>query len=159
LKDLVFDHAKINEIMSKKLVANDKTLESIHPTMGGLSSVIKNQLSFNKMLKTQLAHLAVIVPSAKTRKISGQAKPSLENVNTMTTRGDKSTRDPPYPTQAAKGKSAAILPSTLVRRPPLVRHLPDHPSKPDPPLLDHPSKPDPPLPPSSATLVPRPTPP
>lgn len=29
---------------------------------GGLSSVIKNQLSFNKILKTQLAHLAVIVP-------------------------------------------------------------------------------------------------
>lgn len=28
----------------------------------GLSSVIKNQLSFNKILKTQLAHLAVIVP-------------------------------------------------------------------------------------------------
>lgn len=37
----------------------------------GLSSVIKNQLSFNKILKTQLAHLAVIVPSTETRKISG----------------------------------------------------------------------------------------
>lgn len=44
---------------------------SIHPKMGGLSSVIKNQLSFNKMLKTQLAHLAVIVPSTETGKISG----------------------------------------------------------------------------------------
>lgn len=54
--------------------------------MGGLSTAIKNQLSFNKMLETQIAQLAVVVPSAKTGKILGQPKPSLENVNVVTTR-------------------------------------------------------------------------
>jgi len=42
--------------------------------MDGFSTAIKNQLSFNKMLKTQLAQLATAVPSA------------MENVNVVTTR-------------------------------------------------------------------------
>jgi hypothetical protein len=55
LKDLVLGQAKINKSLNKKLAANDKTLESISIKIETLSSALKNQLSFNKMIETQLA--------------------------------------------------------------------------------------------------------
>jgi hypothetical protein len=73
LRDLVLGQAKVNKSLQKKLVANDKSLETIQAKMDGISSTIKNQLSFNKMLETQLAQLAAAVPS--TGKILGNPKP------------------------------------------------------------------------------------
>ena len=55
LRDLVFGQAKINESLNKKLAANDKILENINAKVETLSSTLKNQLSFNKMIETQLA--------------------------------------------------------------------------------------------------------
>jgi hypothetical protein len=57
--------------------------------MDDISSAIKNQLSFNKMLETQQAQLVAVVPSAKTGKILGQPEPILESVNAVTTRWGK----------------------------------------------------------------------
>jgi hypothetical protein len=54
LKDLVLGQAKINEKLTKKLLNNDKILENINSKIKGLSSFVKNQLSFNKMLKLNL---------------------------------------------------------------------------------------------------------
>ncbi len=48
------------------------------------------------MIETQLAQLAALVPAKEAGRILGQPKPSLENVKAITTRGGKSTRDPPY---------------------------------------------------------------
>jgi hypothetical protein len=59
---LVLGQAKINESLSKKLTANDKTLESINIKIETLSSALKNQLSFNKMIETQLAKLLLPFP-------------------------------------------------------------------------------------------------
>ena len=64
LRDLVYGQAKINESIQKKLATNDKSLETIHAKMDGFSTGIKNQLSFNKMLETQLAQLATATPAA-----------------------------------------------------------------------------------------------
>ena len=55
MRDLVYGQAKINESLQKKLAANDKSIETIHAKMDDFSTAIKNQLSFNKMLETQLA--------------------------------------------------------------------------------------------------------
>jgi hypothetical protein len=55
LKDLVLGQAKINENLAKKLIFNDKMLENINSKIEGLNFSIKNQLSFNKMIETQLA--------------------------------------------------------------------------------------------------------
>ena len=55
--------------------------------MDGISTAIKNQLSFNKMLETQLAQLVVAVPSTEIGKITGQPEPTVENVNAVTTWG------------------------------------------------------------------------
>jgi hypothetical protein len=63
LKDLVLDQAKINEYLNKKLAANDKTLESINLKIETLSSALKNQLSFNKMIETQLVQIVAAVPA------------------------------------------------------------------------------------------------
>jgi hypothetical protein len=55
LKDLVLGQAKINENLAKKLIFNDKMLENINSKIEGLNFSVKNQLSFNKMIETQLA--------------------------------------------------------------------------------------------------------
>jgi methyl-accepting chemotaxis protein len=49
--------------LSKKLASNDKTLETINNRMDNFSTIIKNQLSFNKMLESQLQQLVNIVPA------------------------------------------------------------------------------------------------
>ena len=60
--------------------------------MDNFSSTMKDQLSYNKKIELQLAHLAVALPFAT----------NLEKVNAITTRGGKSTCDPPYPTRTDK---------------------------------------------------------
>ena len=49
------------------------------------------------MIETQLAQLASLVPANETGRILGEPDSSIENVKAITTRGGKSTRDPPYP--------------------------------------------------------------
>ena len=53
--------------------------------MDSFSSTVKDQLSYNKKIESQLAQLVAALPFAT----------NLEKVNAITTRGGKSTRDPP----------------------------------------------------------------
>ena len=57
-------------------------METIHAKMGGFSTAIKNQ-SFNNMLETQVAQLAVATPAAELGKIPGQPESTLESVNVI----------------------------------------------------------------------------
>jgi hypothetical protein len=50
---------------------NDKMFENINSKLETLSSSIKNQLSFNKMIETQIAQIVAAIPVNK-GKISGQ---------------------------------------------------------------------------------------
>jgi hypothetical protein len=75
----VLNQGKLMDSLSKKLASNDKTLETINNRMDKFFTAIKNQLSFNKMLQSQLQQLANIVP-ANQGKILGQPK-DLETVN------------------------------------------------------------------------------
>jgi hypothetical protein len=59
----VLNQGKLMDSLSKKLVSNDKTLETINNRMDNFSTPIKNQLSFNKMLESQLQELVNIVPA------------------------------------------------------------------------------------------------
>jgi len=63
LRELVLNQGKLMDNLSKKLASNDKTLETISNRKNGFSNAIKNQLSFNKMLESQLQQLANFVPS------------------------------------------------------------------------------------------------
>jgi hypothetical protein len=100
LRDLILEQAKINDNISKRLTFNDKVLESINVKMDSFSSALKNQLSFNKKIELQLAQLASALPFAT----------NLEKVNAITTRGGKSTRDPPYPTRTSKTPVVIVAP-------------------------------------------------
>lgn len=67
------------------------------------------------MLETQLAQLAALVPANEYGRISGQPEPSLENVKVITTRGGKSSPDPPYPnTAGTRRNNKEALPSNTV---------------------------------------------
>ena len=55
LKDLVYSQSIMTNSINKKLHAHDKMLENINAKLDEFSSVLKNQLSFNKMIETQLA--------------------------------------------------------------------------------------------------------
>lgn len=100
MKDLVFAQAKTTDALNKKLAANDNILENINVKLDGFASTFQNQPSFNKMLQTQLVQLAALVPTNEYGRIPGQPEPSIENAKAITTRGGKSTRDPPYPNTA-----------------------------------------------------------
>ena len=61
-----------------------------------ISSTIKDQLSYNKKIESKLAQLVAALPFAT----------NLERVNAITTRGGKSTCDPPYRTRTGKTPAA-----------------------------------------------------
>ena len=86
MRDLIYGQAKINESLQKKLAATDKSMETIHAKMDRFSTAIKNQLSFNKMLETQLAQLLVATPATELGKIPGQPESTVESVNAVTTK-------------------------------------------------------------------------
>ena len=85
MRDLVFGQAKINESLNKKLAANDKVLENINAKVETLSSALKNQLSFNKMIQTLLAQIAAALLAAKSGKIPGQPESPVETANMVST--------------------------------------------------------------------------
>ena len=64
--------------------------------MKSFSSAIKYQLSYNKKIESQLAQLANALPFATNH----------DKVNAITTRGGKSTHDPPYPTKTGETPAA-----------------------------------------------------
>jgi hypothetical protein len=73
-------------------MSNEKTLENINIKIESLSSALKNQLSFNKMVETQLAQI-VAVPTVEPGKVLGQPEAPVENVSMVTTRwGNPSQR-------------------------------------------------------------------
>ena len=83
MRELVYGQAKVNESLQKKLTTLDKSMEIMHAKMDGFSTAMKNQLSFNKALETQLAQLAAATPAAELGKIPGQPESILESVNVI----------------------------------------------------------------------------
>ena len=81
---MVLGQSKINENLTKKLTCNDKMLENINYKIEGLSFSVKNQLSFNKMIETQIGQIAAAIPVNHSRKISGQPENSPEFVHAAT---------------------------------------------------------------------------
>jgi hypothetical protein len=69
--------------------------------MESFNSIIKNQLSFNKMIETQVAQLASSCSNHNEGNLPGQPEVNpKESVNVVTTRAGKSTQDPLHPQDA-----------------------------------------------------------
>ena len=68
------------EGLSRKVASNDKILENINNRMDSFASATKNQHGFNKMIESQIAQLAVVVPPSDKGKIPRQPE-DLETTN------------------------------------------------------------------------------
>ena len=90
LKDLVLGQAKINENLVKKLSENDQMFVNTNTKLDDLTLSIRDQLAFKKKIELKVAQLATAAKAVVSHD-------SMENVNAVTTRGGKTTRDPPYP--------------------------------------------------------------
>jgi hypothetical protein len=102
IKDLVFGQARINESLNKKLDANEKVLENLNFTIESFSFAMKNQLSFNKMIETQLAQLAASLPRSESSGIPRQSKPTREHVSAISTGWGKPSRRAYAPNHVGK---------------------------------------------------------
>jgi hypothetical protein len=65
LREMIVNQNKVIDNMSRKIASNDKVLETINNRMNIFTSAIKNQLSFNKMIESQISQLAASVPVAE----------------------------------------------------------------------------------------------
>ena len=83
-------------------MSNDKTLESSNVKLETLSSALKNQLSFNKMIETQLAQIVASLPVVESRKIPGQPETPVENISMVSNRWGNSSRRPPRTNHAGR---------------------------------------------------------
>jgi len=63
LRELVSNQGKLMDNLSKKLASNDKMIQNINNRMDNFSIAIKNQISFNKMVESQLNQIAAVVPA------------------------------------------------------------------------------------------------
>jgi len=86
----VLGQAKINENLVKKLSENDQMFVNINTMLDGLTLSVRDQLAFNKKIELKVAQLASAVKAVVSPNY-------VENVNVVTTRGGKTTCDPPYP--------------------------------------------------------------
>jgi hypothetical protein len=63
LRDIIRDPVRINNEVGKKIHATNKHLENISAKMDSFTVATQNQLSFNKMLETQIQQISVAIPS------------------------------------------------------------------------------------------------
>ena len=116
LKDLVYGQKQINDNITRKFLTNDKILESMAAQLEGFNSVTKNQLSFNKMIETQVAQLALSFSNNNPGKLPEQPEvPPKENISVVTTRTDKSTQEPPFPKDAGSRWKAVTANDTSAK--------------------------------------------
>lgn len=84
---------KNNEDLNNKLLANSTAISKSHEMIDHILVSIKGQLYFNKAIESQLNQLKTLVPSLSQ---------SVANIDAVTTRGGKTTRDPPNPNMTGK---------------------------------------------------------
>jgi hypothetical protein len=63
LRDIIRDQVRINDEVGKKIHVTDKLLENINVKMDSFTVATQNQLSFNKMLETQIQQISAAIQS------------------------------------------------------------------------------------------------
>jgi hypothetical protein len=97
LKDSVQNQLRINLEVGKKLLANDRILESIDSKMNNFKVAVQNQLNFNKVLETRIAQLVVAMPHPNGGDFPGQpAIPIKKNVKAVITHSRKTIVTPTF---------------------------------------------------------------
>jgi hypothetical protein len=94
-KDIVQDQLRINSEVGKKLLANDRILESNDSKMNNFIVAVQNQMNFNKVLETWIAQLAAALPHPNGGDFPSQpAVPVKGSVNDVITRFEKTMVEP-----------------------------------------------------------------
>ena len=87
----MYGQKQINDNIGEKFLANDKILESLAMQLEGFDSVIKNQLSFNELIKTKVTQLASSCHIHNTGELPKQLGVNpKESVNAVTVRARQS---------------------------------------------------------------------
>jgi hypothetical protein len=94
--------------INKKLHAHDKMLENINAKLDEFSFALKNQLSFNKMIETQLAQIAAAIPSYEKDRIPGNPEGTMEIANPVTARYDFSKNGWGFPIKKGDPRNPII---------------------------------------------------
>jgi hypothetical protein len=95
LKDIVRGQLRINSEVGRKLLATNRTLESIDSKMNNFTVAVQNQLNINEVLETWIAQLVVALPHPNGRDFPGQlVVPIKENVKAAITRSGKTLSKP-----------------------------------------------------------------
>jgi len=71
LREIIVNQNKVIDNMSRKIASKDKILESINNRMDSFTSAIKNELSFNKMIESQMSQLQLQYPWLKNIRFYG----------------------------------------------------------------------------------------
>ena len=69
----------MTDSINKKLHVHDK-MDNINAKLDEFSYVLKNQLSFNKMIETQLAQIAAAIPSYEKDRIPSKPEGTMETM-------------------------------------------------------------------------------
>ena len=91
----MYGQKQINDNIRKKFLANDKILESLALQLEGFNSVIKNQLSFNELIKTKVTQLSSSYRIHNTGELPEQPGVNpKESVNVVAVRARQSAQRP-----------------------------------------------------------------
>ena len=78
---------QMNDNISERFLANDKILESLAMQLEGFNSIIKHQLSFNKLIETKVTQLASSYHNHNMGELPEQSEVNpKESVNAVTMR-------------------------------------------------------------------------
>jgi hypothetical protein len=112
--------------MSRKITSNDKVLATINNRMDSFTSAIKNQLSFNKMIESQISQLAALVPVAEKGKILRNPE-ELETANLVDIfNAGEYFVAPPIPLRPVWGEEDMLEKKGDPRRPMIPIHIGTH---------------------------------
>jgi hypothetical protein len=84
LKDIVRDQLKINEDFGKRIDATDKLFENMSSKMSNFIVAMQNQLSFNKMLDTQIWQISMVLPCPNNKDSTNRnVQESVESISAL----------------------------------------------------------------------------
>ena len=83
-------------------------LENINAKLDEFSSVLKNQLSFNKMIETQLAQITAAIQTYEKDRVPGNPEGTMETTNLVTARYDFSENGWGFPFKKGNPRNPII---------------------------------------------------
>jgi len=99
LKEIIAQQTKTNDEVKQRLDTNESSLKDIHNKMDFLLTALDEQYTLNKRVELKLAKLAAALPIAT----------NIEQVKNITTRGAKSTKDPPHPREKQRTPAPPVV--------------------------------------------------